>query len=710
MQHALERASSPELPRLFNDEIRQIRARLAGGAPRFRDAWSAFARERTATLENASAWLERLERERARAVETGGNRWYRFGNSLRSLTAELAGLAAVRRVSGENGWFSDELRLAQRVFAEPEWRAQGRLSNPEWLADLWTGDIACNMSLWLSWSQDELDARTLAHFAGALGAKGIEPILAEWVNPRTRIHALDTMGHNWWSVIIAGAGLAALTLGRMDDVKRMRDGLLAWMEFPGNVLQNKTRTFGRDGGFVEPPSYCDYALENFLYFAFSLQRLANDNTLLTHPALRGLPDWYLAHLYPRSPEGGWRYVNFGDCSQVPQRLSVWLGLARALGDLRMAAAFHAARRGPERLGDFLWYLDEEPDVPVRAPRSAVYRDAGSALLRSDDGEHLFAVRAGEVWNHNHRDTGHFVFYSGGKGWILDPGMVTYSRSEYRSYLVTPCAHNVILGNGEGVPERVLYEGTHVNGSFPVFWEHANYRYLLVDAVGPYLGVFDRFYRHVLWLDGVGVVIVDDVRAPRPSRFAYLIHPIGKLLSPEGTAPNGAGRFVITQGGDARAFSLYCSSPVVCVAREGIMIQPESRVKEDAPLPTATYFAFETQAPEERVKFVSFVGFSDRPVTRFTRVNETLLQLDITAPGDRWTVWVNERADGRVMHRNSLQTWGDIHTDAFIVTHRHVPATTYLHNGSFLRQSERSHFESWIKADATVTDSPLAPDL
>ena len=37
--------------------------------------------------------------------------------------------------------------------------------------------------------------------------KGIRDLLSDWVLPGTRIHALDTMGHNFWCVCISAAAL-----------------------------------------------------------------------------------------------------------------------------------------------------------------------------------------------------------------------------------------------------------------------------------------------------------------------------------------------------------------------------------------------------------------------------------------------------------------------------------------------------------------------
>ena len=81
------------------------------------------------------------------------------------------------------------------------------------------------------------------------------PLLNDWVLPGKRIHSLDSMGHNWWGVCVAGGGLCALAL--LGDDPRAQEwidavdaGFVQWFQYPGNVLQNGLRTFEHEG-----PSY-----------------------------------------------------------------------------------------------------------------------------------------------------------------------------------------------------------------------------------------------------------------------------------------------------------------------------------------------------------------------------------------------------------------------------------------------------------------------
>ena len=96
--------------------------------------------------------------------------------------------------------------------------------------------------------------------AGRLAEEGILPVLNDWVLGDQRIHALDTMGHNWWSAIVFGAGIGAIAIMDEDPrapgwVKRIGAADSEWLSYAGSLLDNKPANFDRTGGFYESVSY-----------------------------------------------------------------------------------------------------------------------------------------------------------------------------------------------------------------------------------------------------------------------------------------------------------------------------------------------------------------------------------------------------------------------------------------------------------------------
>src|SRR5262249_55037677 len=104
--------------------------------------------------------------------------------------------------------------------------------------------------------------------------KGILPLLEDWVLPEQRIHALDSMGHNWWSVCISGTGIGVLALLGEDTratrwLEYVDTALTEFFDYHGMVLLNKPETFDPTGGFYESVHYAGYALESYLRFRFA---------------------------------------------------------------------------------------------------------------------------------------------------------------------------------------------------------------------------------------------------------------------------------------------------------------------------------------------------------------------------------------------------------------------------------------------------------
>jgi len=68
------------------------------------------------------------------------------------------------------------------------------------------------------------------------------------------------MGHNWWGVCVAGAGLCALALLGEDPraqewIAAIDAGFEQWFNYRGNARQNRVATFERSGPSYEGVNY-----------------------------------------------------------------------------------------------------------------------------------------------------------------------------------------------------------------------------------------------------------------------------------------------------------------------------------------------------------------------------------------------------------------------------------------------------------------------
>mgnify|MGYP006900658492 CR=1 FL=1 len=68
----------------------------------------------------------------------------------------------------------------------------------------------------------------------------MDPLLGDWILEPTRIHSLNSMGHNWWTSCTCMGGLLALSLQNeleeaRDAVKIINEVLPEWFEFAGDA-------------------------------------------------------------------------------------------------------------------------------------------------------------------------------------------------------------------------------------------------------------------------------------------------------------------------------------------------------------------------------------------------------------------------------------------------------------------------------------------
>ena len=134
-----------------------------------------------------------------------------------------------------------------------------------------TGDACYNFAIGFDCIHDFLSPEERKTFANALVEKGINLILQDWVLGDKRIHSLDTMGHNWWSVCVFNAGIASIAI--LDEEPRARQwaerieaGSVEWLTYAGSALETKPSNFDREGGFYESVGYSDLAISNYLRF------------------------------------------------------------------------------------------------------------------------------------------------------------------------------------------------------------------------------------------------------------------------------------------------------------------------------------------------------------------------------------------------------------------------------------------------------------
>lgn len=527
--------------------------------------------------------------------------------------------------------------------------------------------------------------------------KGVYPTLGDWVLPETRIHAVDSMGHNWWAVCISRAACAFLVLCDGVDAEKRKEvldlinsSLADYLTYPGNRLFNKVRNFDEQGLFYESVGYNNFGTGSLLHYLWCSERYFGRNEIIRNSLPEDLCDGVLNLCYPCTQNGKLLYAfpDFGD-SGFDMHIDFLAKYALLNGIDTPALRAYAANEGndifdeiradyyPQKLKGELSYL----------PLSKVY-SSGFALKRAswELNSTLFAVKSGYCWNHSHNDSGSFIIFHKGKPFFIDSGTCIYDFPEYHDYYCQDCAHSVLKIGGRGRRDEELYRGTRFPGSITDSFESEGLFYVQADSTGPMAHLCSRMYRNFLWLDNRILVIFDDVYAHEANSVQFTLHFNGEFK----------------QNGNAVDFSyddcharLISHSPEMCFTEK----QGHTDHKQNEYMP---YIELSTAA-EKRAHILIHtleLDFNEYHTEYRLLESENAVGIRITEDDTEREIWFNICADGHIMHDNSNNLIAGFDTDAYmlVITKDRKKNTEKVLTicGSFLRKDGKVYFSSFIK--------------
>ncbi len=637
----------------------------------------------------------------------------------RELNAALMGLSLTYRMTGERR-YADRAKTLLDVYAgRANWVTDKPLlaRTPVWNSDLGMGTSAYVYGLTFDAIYDALTPAERDRLAQALVRGAIKPTLADWVDGADRIHSLDTMGHNWFSHIVFGAGVAAIAVKTEEPqadawIRRLDEAAEEWANYDGSAIETKPQHFAANGAFVESINYADFAAEGYLRFKRAWLDAFIEKPAPT-PRLAGIADYFIQNVYPTA--SGALSSNFGDGNPTASGANAIINLW-ATGDQQPR---------------YLWYLDTVAPNPNQnvfdapenmvlwpaakartgaaqgpgLPTSWIDSDLGSATMRSSwapDATFL-ALRSGFTWNHNHADAGSFILWHKGKQLLIDSGNSNYARPEYDGYYRQSVAHNVVTLDGKAEPPSNTYDGSHFVGRVDHLVDAGDLRFVWADATGPNARIFERKYRSFLWL-GDTILVIDDVKGWEPGRFEWLLHYEGEAKR--------QGQVITVKNGDAEVAvrplfpetlpdaGLPTDYPELLGMAEG------KGLKDHAPDEVQPYLRLQAPGVTDRTKFVvALTPNGAGPAPRIERLEtKDYLLVKLHQKGEVTEVYFNLLADGRIRHRNANANLGGWETDAYILALTYPegggpqsPRRWFVADGSYLRRDGRVELDSLSKA-------------
>lgn len=644
-------------PRLYftPERLRGLRKRISTDVGQ-REAWQIL-------LERADQLLteELVSKEYA---EGGTGQHGNYGRPSAQIAKMGTTLGLAYQMTGKEA-YAEKLREALLHYCQLSRWAGDAKRDPPWNSELNTARFCFGYAVGYDSIHDYLSESDRAAIVEALVQRGILPTLNDWVLPEERIHALDSMGHNWWSVCASMGGVAALSIigeeTRAEDwATRVRDVFPEWFAYQGNTLQNKSPNFDSKGAFYESVAYANYALSEYLLFRLAYANVHRGSSPPEIPLLSGAGAFFIHAAYPTSDS--LLSVNFGDSSlSASGARTLHLLLANGFGSPEYGWYLSRSQWGADDpIGLTYPVVRSTPEPPSALPTSMAYPDIGWVMMRSswEDNATLLAVKSGFTWNHAHPDAGSFVLFHGGSPLIIDSGNCSYSRPEYTSYYRHSKAHNVILVDGEAQnPEDCAHgdRGVRHPGHVLHLMDMAGVKYVLADATGPTSWKFSRNYRHFLWIDDV-ILIVDDIRAHQPGQLEWLLHYEGEARIQETDVH-------LSNGEQSQAIVRFLHP-------KGSAIASKPGLKDHDPDTPVEYLALSPGEKAREMKFITAILLLDEhgevPAVDLELLEgDEMLGVRIARNTDITEVFLNLRADGRRMHRNSNKTIHGWETDAYI---------------------------------------------
>ncbi|SFD96338.1 heparinase II/III domain-containing protein [Flavobacterium phragmitis] len=591
------------------------------------------------------------------------------------------------------------------------------LRKPAWRADLGFSHKCRISAIAFDGIYNTLSEAERKEITEGLFNYGVVPGLGDWFLEPTRIHSLNSMGHNWWTSCASMSALLALSIANevpqaATAAVKFYEQLPEWFAFAGDELQNKPKSFDKNGGMYESINYANFGISEALVYMLAWKNAYTNTKPLEIPELKNTPDFFMYCAY--QGDNKIQSLNFGDSRAEITAENVML-LLYALGQKEdnMLWYLKQTETGNNREGlyrntplGFLYYPDtnKAPKEP-NLKNSQLFADFGWATLRNSwkPDATMLAVKSGHTWNHSHADANSFLVYHKGENLIADGGHCWYPNPAYREYFFQSQAHNVVLFNGEGQPANQQYEGSMLDGKLTNLLDAGTIKYVLANATGPTSNNFIRNFRHFLWMDNI-IYVVDDLKTYKEGNFEWLWHLEGEVKK--------SGVDINVKHNEA-ALTIRPIYPEYITPSNFVHDYPTFSRFEERKAPSedlkgeTTYYSVKSPVAARKIKGLTAIVLKEKETDKMPKIEKIegkdWIGVRVHNNGKITDIIINQLADGTLMHSNSWIWAGGWETDAYMF------AVTYDENskpenvaeiciiyGSALRRNNKAYFGSLSK--------------
>ncbi len=175
-------------------------------------------------------------------------------------------LALAYQMTGEDRYGKKLRSMLIDIAKIPSWAdSEMMMRNPAWRSELQMAHKSFQIAVAYDAIYNILTPKERKEIAEGVWRLAAEPLLGDWILDDTRIHSLNSMGHNWWTSCVGMGGLLALAISNelpeaAKAAKAAVDSLPGWFAFAGDEIQKKPKTFDKDGGMYESINYASFGI------------------------------------------------------------------------------------------------------------------------------------------------------------------------------------------------------------------------------------------------------------------------------------------------------------------------------------------------------------------------------------------------------------------------------------------------------------------
>lgn len=305
-----------------------------------------------------------------------------------------------------------------------------------------------------------------------------------------------------------------------------------WLHYVLSLFWSVYPAWGEeDGGWNEGPTYWTAYMDFALHFAVALKN-ATGVQLLEKPFFQNTVYY---KLYANPPYA--RHSPFGDGQEYPPGPAsgtVMYAFSTLLRNPYARWYTQQLRSGPGRgpLGFVLYDPDIPAQPPSDIPQTRYFPGVGLVAVHTqlaNPKENIYLLfRSSPLGSisHAHADQNAFAIEAFGEALAIASGYYPYFNSPHHHQWTrqTKAACSITINGGQGQIVRSI-EGA---GRILAFATSPEYDYALGEASTAYGNRLRRFYRHLIHVRPGVFVIVDELSAPRPSRFEWWLHALEKM--------------------------------------------------------------------------------------------------------------------------------------------------------------------------------------